>query len=567
MSDEGQEPDQELDGCFQSTQQLCTRRGVAVTRLHDGPGKRLNLRLAGAQHEWTLEVDCSWPRTTKLPDVVLRQPRELLAHVGWSGLVCVTDSQGLSLDRDRQADIVAQTVLEAFGVLERSAVDALGDRTAFYDELEGYWSGFPNLTLGRSAVEVDDVDRLIMLHFDERLSQGAMLYFTEVGVSAPSEFRVAGKPWHRAMYVALDAPLAPPKPGIGLTSREVDAVLALMSPQQQVLWKKCVAGSEKRERPAALLVSVPRPAGGRSVFGFAFTVEKGKVCDRFVFPITVLRHTLEYMRERGGTSRNVWTKHVAILGCGSVGSEVADALASSGVGRLTLVDPDTMSEDNVFRHALGRDKIGVPKVLALRDDLTRKYPGLDVQVAVLDAQEWLAKADRAAGDGFVVAVGIPTLERSLAGQLRGIGKAVPLVVTWLEPLDLGGHSLRLSTAGEGCLDCIYRDEEGLDALIPQTAFLMPGQVVTRNLTGCSSIFVPYGALQSRRTALLAAEHMLRAFDAAAAPAYSFWVGEGTEAARQGLRTTAWWERAVTMHHVNATRQLFGHPCRRCRSAQ
>ena len=41
--------------------------------------------------------------------------------------------------------------------------------------------------------------------------------------------------------------------------------------------------------------------------------------------------------------------HVCIFGIGGVGGYVAEALARTGVGKLTLVDNDTISETNINR--------------------------------------------------------------------------------------------------------------------------------------------------------------------------------------------------------------------------
>lgn len=61
--------------------------------------------------------------------------------------------------------------------------------------------------------------------------------------------------------------------------------------------------------------------------------------------------------------------HVVVVGLGGVGSWTAEALARSGVGELTLVDLDHVSESNVNRqiHAL-QSTIGAPKgdVMAAR---------------------------------------------------------------------------------------------------------------------------------------------------------------------------------------------------------
>ena len=63
------------------------------------------------------------------------------------------------------------------------------------------------------------------------------------------------------------------------------------------------------------------------------------------------------------------SSHVAVFGLGGVGSWCAEALARSGIGRLTLVDQDTVGESNINRQliALG-STIGKPKaeVMAAR---------------------------------------------------------------------------------------------------------------------------------------------------------------------------------------------------------
>lgn len=85
--------------------------------------------------------------------------------------------------------------------------------------------------------------------------------------------------------------------------------------------------------------------------------------------------------------------HVAVVGIGGVGSWAVEALARSGVGRLTLIDLDHVAESNVNRqiHAL-TDTLGQAKVLAMRDRIARINP--DCRVAAVeefvDADNWPA---------------------------------------------------------------------------------------------------------------------------------------------------------------------------------
>ena len=74
------------------------------------------------------------------------------------------------------------------------------------------------------------------------------------------------------------------------------------------------------------------------------------------------------------------TAHVAVVGVGGVGSWAAEALARSGVGRLTLIDLDHIAESNINRqvHALG-STLGQAKVQAMRERIADIHPGCEVR--------------------------------------------------------------------------------------------------------------------------------------------------------------------------------------------
>ncbi len=71
--------------------------------------------------------------------------------------------------------------------------------------------------------------------------------------------------------------------------------------------------------------------------------------------------------------------HVAIFGLGGVGGYVAEALARSGVGKLTLVDHDTISLTNINRQILAtRDTVGMDKVEAAAQRVKAIDPDITV---------------------------------------------------------------------------------------------------------------------------------------------------------------------------------------------
>lgn len=72
--------------------------------------------------------------------------------------------------------------------------------------------------------------------------------------------------------------------------------------------------------------------------------------------------------------------HVAVVGIGGVGSWAAEALARSGVSRITLIDMDHVAESNVNRqiHALSTT-LGQSKVQAMAERIALINPEAQVQ--------------------------------------------------------------------------------------------------------------------------------------------------------------------------------------------
>src|SRR5713101_9335843 len=66
--------------------------------------------------------------------------------------------------------------------------------------------------------------------------------------------------------------------------------------------------------------------------------------------------------------------HIAVVGGGSIGGTIFDILARTGVGSLTLIDPEDFAEENVGRHVLTSDSVGKPKVEELSRHVARINP-------------------------------------------------------------------------------------------------------------------------------------------------------------------------------------------------
>jgi sulfur carrier protein ThiS adenylyltransferase len=87
--------------------------------------------------------------------------------------------------------------------------------------------------------------------------------------------------------------------------------------------------------------------------------------------LMVARHT-------PGIHRKLKDSCVGIAGVGGLGSSIAVALGRIGVGKLILVDFDVVEPSNLNRQQFFIDQIGEPKVEAMKANLNRINPYIEV---------------------------------------------------------------------------------------------------------------------------------------------------------------------------------------------
>ena len=98
-------------------------------------------------------------------------------------------------------------------------------------------------------------------------------------------------------------------------------------------------------------------------------------------------------------AQRIATAHVVVVGIGGVGSWSAESLARSGVGRLTLIDMDHVSESNINRQIHATDaNIGQSKVLAMKERISSYQPSCEV--TVVDGFVELNNWPQIAGESF-----------------------------------------------------------------------------------------------------------------------------------------------------------------------
>lgn len=292
-------------------------------------------------------------------------------------------------------------------------------------------------------------------------------------------------------------------------------------------------------------------SSGTTWFGINFKIKgkgKGKknlptsnitLGDWSIKPIKITVFNKERILPRGGGRISLSEKSVLLVGCGSVGGEIAYKLASAGVGNLVLVDPDIYSLDNLYRHVLDSWLLGAGKAFGLSITIKTKYPWTKCKPYTSSLLELREKRPLELFDLMVIAIGSPTQERLFHDFLIKSKVTIPVINTWVEGYGVGGHATLDIPHSKGCLRCAYVDQSDLSrGLASNLNFLEANQDVTKNHAGCGDLFIPYGAVNAAQTAIIASDLAIHFLGGSIAESCKVsWKGNDKDALAEGLKTT------------------------------
>jgi molybdopterin/thiamine biosynthesis adenylyltransferase len=254
--------------------------------------------------------------------------------------------------------------------------------------------------------------------------------------------------------------------------------------------------------------------------------------------VEVRRLDSSYLLPRGGASKGLFARTVVVVGCGAIGSNVAKDLASLGIGRIRLIDPEVLTAENIHRHALGVTFLDQKKVEGMRIFLNRHYPHICIEDRPEDIRTILDNdaAFVTESDLIITALGDETLELYLNDLL---GQRMPRIHAWVEPLGVGGHVLGTGLGNQtGCFRCLFEVDEML-GIHNQSAFAAPGQQFQPAFAGCAGTFTPFGGVDAERSANEAARLASRILlNRQTSNALISWRGEDDDFSNAGFQLSA-----------------------------
>lgn len=143
------------------------------------------------------------------------------------------------------------------------------------------------------------------------------------------------------------------------------------------------------------------------------------------------------------------------VGCGSLGSRVAEEAARFGVGALILVDRpgERLEEHNIIRHPLGYSSLGRGKGEALRDRLLDINPECRVETVETDVTQNRDTLSGLLRDATLAVVTTDNEPSRHAVNQAAVALGVPLVHAGVFDGGCGGNAGRV-LPGRACYACV-----------------------------------------------------------------------------------------------------------------
>jgi molybdopterin/thiamine biosynthesis adenylyltransferase len=151
--------------------------------------------------------------------------------------------------------------------------------------------------------------------------------------------------------------------------------------------------------------------------------------------------------------------HVAIVGCGALGSFQAEALARAGVGRLTIIDRDYVESSNLQRQWLFEEAdaaAALPKAIAAERSLARINSSVRVTGVVADLSP--ANIEELLGEPDLILDGTDNFETRYLINDYCVSRQSP----WIYGAAVGSYGVTMPILPPrgACFRCVYPEPPG-----------------------------------------------------------------------------------------------------------
>ncbi len=191
---------------------------------------------------------------------------------------------------------------------------------------------------------------------------------------------------------------------------------------------------------------------------------------------------------RGSDGKEAIWNSVALIGCGSIGSMLADTFLLSGTTDFILNDNQILRYENIARHARGYWYEGLYKVQAVKYGLEKHNPNVKCQCFTNDAHIFLEQNADVLNSSDIIFVSVASfpIEHHICSLIKEGAIVKPVVILWVEPYALGGHAL-----------IIKKNQDLFEELFDKATFefryplISDASTLLKREAGCQSTYMPY----------------------------------------------------------------------------
>lgn len=536
------------------------------------PGRRLvaGWRIPGLlpddPHDLLVAVDQEFPWS--LPLVALPEATKGITypHVEVDGHLCLTPS-GSAFALPVGIEHVVQLLGDACDVLAQGSTGTNDDD--FYSEAHSYWSlvqpssGSIWLVSPPPEEHALWVSAVVGDSFVVGPNKQALQDWADAG-----RRRLVGG-FEPALVVRLDAPLHPkeyPLTMKDLTSfidqrgagaqlqaavarwharRELPVVLVFPHGGKPVCLGATFLAPRQVRLPGARHSGVPGFRSGAKGRKGARLTALGLVPGRFPhLRVTPVYRSFLHERTAGAEAVPLAARHVIVAGCGAIGGQLAVQLVQAGIGRLTLLDDDVLTWQNVGRHVVDSGAVGQPKAKALEQAIRLRFPDAQVEGVAKTWQAYRRDGGQALenADLMIAATGDASGNLYL-DALAADGEAPATIFTWIEPFGVAAHALLRAPGDRGLQDVT----DAMGRLHEPVADLASAPPLPRE-PACGAFYQPYSSLSSLPSVALAGQLALDALKGRVTRSvHRVWVGGPDEFGDNGLSLHPAWLPRLNSH--------------------
>lgn len=449
---------------------------------------------------------------------------KLIPHLGVEGGLCYFRAGDVVLDRHRPAIALAQCLVQAQSVLEKLLFDPAFRHEDLQGEFEIYWlQADPNAYLVMLGTLGNKPTGSAWRTTYWRLRKGTVsshflgddpeeIRKLAGSLQADSYENTATPCWLFETRVLPAIPENMPK-----TVKELFAWLKSWDRSLYLNVQHLLGFEREYLKYKATTFAVRSPAGW---LGFGFDIDpthrrlaarRTKIYQQYLhkaggatplFRLCICDVSPGFVHSRNLTHPDLRNKRITVVGCGAIGSYVAQSLvrlgAGAGAGRLLLIDPQILLPENLGRHALGYSALFENKARAMARELQASFPLARIEIATESAIEYSSLFD---AHLVIDATGDEAVATALNARHLEEAPTTPLLHAWILGNGEAAQALWVGGDKHACYRCLrIVDHDGQ----LQDRFPVLKDETERRQVGCHA-FTPYAISAPLQAAGLVAE--------------------------------------------------------------